>query len=99
MSLSTNWDNVASITGDVVKYLAPIVEAAVPGSSIAINIGEAILQGAISAEPAAVALYDQITSGTPVTADQLKAYITDNDAANQELQDAIAAARAKLPQS
>ena len=92
-----NWDEVATIANDAVKFLGPIAAAAVPGSAAAIAIATQIIQGVVAAEPAAIALYNQITSGTDVTPDQLQAYIADNEASYAELQAAIALKLAQTP--
>lgn len=74
-----------------VSLVAPIVEIAAPGSSAAISVGSKILQGVLAAEPSAVALYDQIKSGAPVSEDDLKNYEADYDDAYQQLNADIAA--------
>lgn len=86
----TDWNAILSAVAQGLTALAPIISAAVPGSAVAIDIAQKIAQGVLAAEPAAIALYNQITSGGTVTPDQLAAYITDNDAANAQLQADIA---------
>lgn len=94
---TTNWDSILQTVQDGITALAPILSIAIPGSNVAINIVERIAQGVLAAEPAAVALFDQIKSGGAVTQEQLTAYINDNDAANAQLQADIAAKLATIP--
>lgn len=78
-----------------VSLVAPIIEIAAPGSSAAIGIGSKILQGVLAAEPSAVALYDQIKSGAPVSEDDLHKFAADYEDAYQQLNADIAAQIAK----
>ncbi len=95
--MSVNWDAVANVAGEVVKLLEPIAAAAVPGAAEAIAIGTKIVQGVIAAEPTAVALYEQIKSGTPPTPAQLQQFEADYEDAYQTLRRDIAARLAALP--
>lgn len=78
-------ENLAEEVVSVVGLLAPVVEAAVPASAAAISIGTKIAQGVLAAEPAAVALYDQIKGGVTPTSAQLAQYASDYEAAYQQL--------------
>jgi hypothetical protein len=96
---TSNWDQIAQGISTVVNTIGPLVVAgaslAFPGASVAISAGEKILQGVLSEEPAAVALYKQITSGTPPTAAQVASFETAYEAAYQQTKADIAAAIAK----
>lgn len=92
----TTLEQISSVLSLVLTSLAPVVSAAAPASAVAIGIGLKIINGVLAAEPAAVALYKQITSGTPVTAAQLQQYIDENDAANAKTDADIDAALAAL---
>jgi len=93
----TTWDTVATVVGDVVTLLTPIAEAALPGAAEAIALGTKIVQGVLSAEPTAVALFNQIKSGTPPTVTQLQQFEADYEASYQQLRADIAAKLAALP--
>ena len=95
--MSTNWESIAQTASNVVSALAPFVGMAVPGASEAISIGQKIIQGVIASEPTAVALYTQITSGTPATPDQLQQYAAEYEASYQKLNADILAKLAALP--
>jgi ribulose kinase len=95
--MTVNWDAVANVTGEVVTLLGPIASLAVPGAAEAIALGTKILQGVIASEPAAVALYNQILSGTPPTPAQLQQFEADYQDAYATLHRDIAARLAALP--
>ena len=82
-------DSVVSTVSTIVNLAAPVASL-IPGASIAI----AILKGVLAEEPNAVALYNQITSGTPPTAAQLATYASNDDAAYTQLNADITAALA-----
>lgn len=88
--MSIDWSKVASGVATAVNLVAPAVELIAPETTVAIEVAKRIIVGAAAAEPAAVALYNQIIGGQTPTADDIKAYIVDNDNANQELHDEIA---------
>lgn len=92
-----NWDGVANTAAEVVKLLAPVAEAAVPGAAEAIAIGTKIIHGVIDAEPTAVALYEQIKSGVPPTVTQIKALNDAYEASYQTLRAKLAEQIAALP--
>lgn len=77
--------NIGSVLSTVVGAVAPIVAAVDPSLSIAVSIGQKIVQGLISAEPMAVSLYNQIVAGTPPTAAQLASYSLSYEADYQQL--------------
>lgn len=79
-------ETIVSDVSSVVGALAPIAETLDPALAPAIAIGVKIVQGVLSAEPTAVALYNQIKAGTPPTADQLKQFQADYETAYQQLQ-------------
>lgn len=84
-----DWAKVLDDVNSGVQVLAPVVGALLPETAVAAEIIKKIIAGAAASEPAAVALYNQIIGGQDVTEDQLKAYIADNEAANDELHDEI----------
>ncbi len=87
--MSIDWQKVLDSTVAGVKVLAPVISAVVPEAAAAAEILKQILAGVQASEPAAIALYNQIVGGQSVTVDDLKAYIADNESANQELHDEI----------
>lgn len=96
-SSTLDWATIAADAGKVVAALAPIAESALPGASAAIALGAKIVQGVMDAEPTAVALFNQIKSGTPPTPEQLQQYASDYETAYQKLNADIAAQLAALP--
>jgi len=82
---SIDWNSIASTVGNVVSALAPIAETAIPAAAPAISIATKIIQGVINEEPTAVALYQQITGGTPATPTQLQQFATAYEASYQKL--------------
>lgn len=74
-----------------VSLVAPIVEVAAPGASAAISVGTKLLQGVLAAEPTAVALFDQIKSGAPVSDADLQKFAADYEDAYQQLDADISA--------
>ncbi len=88
-----DWEALARQAASVVTALAPVVETLDPALAPAIAIGVKVVQGAIAAEPTAVALYEQIKSGTPPTQTQLQQFEAAYEDSYQQLQADI---RAKL---
>lgn len=93
----STFDDIAGTVSQVVTALAPIAEAVVPEAAVAISLGQKIIQGVIAAEPKAVALFEQIKSGTVPTGDQLQQYAADYEAAYQKLNADINAKLAVTP--
>jgi hypothetical protein len=91
----TTLDTVASVASQAITVLAPIVSVLVPGAGVGIIIGAKIIQGLLDNEPTALALYNQIVSGTPVTPDQLTEYIGKYHADDGKLNVDLEAARAR----
>lgn len=81
--MALNWETIAQKVAEGVNALAPIAETLVPEAAATIAIVNKIIQGAMAAEPTAVALVQQIQSGGVPTADQLAQfyanYQTDDD--------------------
>ncbi len=80
-----DWKAIEKGVVEVVTALAPIAETALPAAAPAISIGVKILQGVIDAEPTAVALFEQIKSDKPPTADQLQQFAADYESSYQKL--------------
>lgn len=93
----TDWTSIAQGTADVAKLLAPLVGAAFPGASVALEIGTKIIQGVIAAEPTALALYNRIKNGAVPTPAELQQFSDDYEASYQRLKRDIAAKIAALP--
>jgi hypothetical protein len=93
--MTSTLDNVASVASQAITVLEPIVSVLVPGAGPAITIAGKIIQGFLDNEPTAVALYNQIVSGTPVTADQLQAYVDKYHADDDKLNADLEAAKAR----
>jgi hypothetical protein len=93
----TTLDTVAGIASEAITVLSPVISVLLPGAGVGITIAGKLIQGFIDNEPTAVALYNQIISGTPVTDAQLQAYIDkyhyDDDKLNADLE----AAKARVP--
>ena len=86
-----DWKSLASD----IALVGSAIESLFPTAATAISVATKIVQGVVDAIPTAVALYDQIKSGTPPTADQLTSYQSDYEAAYKTLDADIAAALAK----
>lgn len=74
--MNIDWDKVAQGVNTFVTAAAPFVDAGIaafaPEAAVAVSLGEKIITGVMAEEPAAKALYNQISSGTPPTPDQLQ---------------------------
>lgn len=77
--------SIANQTSAILAALEPVLTAAVPPAGAAIAIASKIAAGVAEAEPAAIALYDQIIGGEiPDEADMLR-YAADYEVAYQAL--------------
>lgn len=92
-----NWTKVAEYVNDGVQILAPLVAAADPAVGVGVMMAAKIIAGVQSGLPTAIALYNQIVSGTPPTPQQLQEYQNDYEASYQQLNKDISDALAKLP--
>lgn len=90
-----NWLAVGTAVQQGVTALTPLIDVAAPEAAPALDIINAVLKGAVAAEPVAVALVAQIKSGMPPTPEQLQtviaAYRADDDALAQDIAAHIAA--------
>jgi Na+/glutamate symporter len=93
----TDWTSIAQGAANVATLLAPLVGAAFPGASIAIEMGTKIIQGVIAGEPTAIALYNRIKNGEVPTPAELQQFSDDYEASYQRLKRDIAAKLAALP--
>ena len=84
-TLDDTLSEISSSVTAVVTALSPVVEMAFPAASAAVSIGQKIIQGVLSAEPMAIALYKQIIGGTPATPEQLSEFAASYEAAYQQL--------------
>lgn len=91
------WLGYAKTAFQIVTELVPFIEYEVPGAAPAFAIAAKIIQGVIDAEPAALALYDQIKNGTVPTSAQLQQYALDAEDAYAKLRSDILAKLAALP--
>lgn len=95
-----NFDQITKAVSDFVTAAAPIVNAGVaafaPEAAAGVSIAEKLIQGVLDEEPAAKALYDQVVGGTPLTAEQVKAFEADYESAYQKTKADIAAKLAAL---
>lgn len=83
--MTIDWSSVTSIVSQGVNVLAPLVEAADPALGVSVGIISKVVAGVAAAEPSAVALYNRLTSGQPVTPEELKQFASDYEAAYQQL--------------
>lgn len=91
---------VSTVLTDVnagVAALAPIIDIADPAAGATITVLSKVLAGVAILEPTATALWAQISSGTPATAEQLQAAETACHAALAQLDADIAAKLATTP--
>ena len=97
--MTLNWDTIAQDVAAGVNAIAPFAETLAPETAPAIAIINKIIAGAIAAEPTAVALVQQIQSGTVPTQTQLAQYYAnyqaDDDALNADIKEHLAG----LPQT
>lgn len=92
-----DWNDIAQKVSTFIQDGAPIAEELVPAWAPAIQIGSKLLQGAIAAEPTAVALVKDIQSGTVPTPAQLQTFSAQYEADYQTLHADIAAKIAAAP--
>lgn len=92
-----DWAALAAQVNNLVVAAEPAIDMVAPGAGSALHIAESIFQGAIAGAPTAIALVNQITSGTPATPAQLQQYSADYEASYQKLKADIAAKLAALP--
>jgi hypothetical protein len=89
---------IAEEVTQVVNFLAPLIEAAVPASIPAITIGSKIAAAFIAGEPVAVALFNRmVNGGTPVTDTELVTFAATYETAYQKTNADINVQLAKLP--
>jgi hypothetical protein len=93
--MNLDWDKIAAGASDFIKTAAPIAETLEPEAAAGIEIGSKVLQGLLAAEPSAKALVTQVTSGTPLTAAQVRDYYAtykrDDDALAADIAEHLAA--------
>ena len=91
-----NWKTIAANVSSFVQAAEPVIAAAVtiaaPEAAAGVAIGEKIIQGMLAAEPTAMALYNQISGGTPATPEQLQQFEADYEDAYQQTKADIATA-------
>lgn len=87
--MSFDWNKIADGVVKGVDVLAPVIAAAMPEAAAIAAIINKIVDGLAAAEPAAIALYEQIKSGTPPTTTQLAAYYATYQADDDALKVAI----------
>lgn len=92
MSSPANGSGLSATTAGVINGISqalPIVETilsvAFPGAGTTAAVALKIAQGVIAGVPEAVALYNQFQTSTPPTAEQLAAYIADENSAYIQL--------------
>lgn len=92
--MGLNLSMIATEASAFLKAVQPYVDAAVglaaPEAAPAVSVGEKIVQGVLAGTPEAVALYQQVTTGTPLSADQVKALEVSYEADYQQLKADIA---------
>lgn len=92
-----NWTAISQEVANGVNLIAPFASALAPEAAPAILIINRIIQGAVAAEPAAVALVQQIQSGTIPTQTQLAQYYAqyqaDDDALKADIDAHLTALR------
>ena len=84
---------VAEKAASIVDMLAPVAETLDPALAPALTIAQKVVHGVIAGVPEAIALYNQIKSGSQPTPEQLIQFEADYEDAYQQLQADI---RAKL---
>jgi hypothetical protein len=78
-------DTIVADVNAAVGVLSPIIDIANPAAGATIAVLSKVLTGVAALEPTAVALWNQISSGTPATAAQLQIDETDAHAALAQL--------------
>lgn len=92
MSLpNLDWGDVASKVVTFITSGAPLAEELVPAWAPAISIGAKLLQGAVAAEPTAIALVKTIQDGAAPTPAELQSFATGYEADYQALHADLAA--------
>lgn len=93
--MTFDWEAISTDVAVGVSILAPFAETLVPEAAPAIAIVNKVIQGAMAAEPTALALVKQIQSGTPPTQTQLAqyyaAYQADDNALKADIEAHLAA--------
>jgi hypothetical protein len=92
--MSASWEEIVADVTAIVGAISPVLDIASPAAGAAVSVAAKILTGVSAAEPTAVSLYNQITSGATVTAAQLQTFAANYETAYQKLSADIAA---KLP--
>ena len=82
--------------GNDIALIGTAIAAVFPAEATAIGVATKIVQGMLEGVPAALELYDNITSGKTVTAADLASYVSDYETAYQKLNADADAALAKL---
>lgn len=87
--MKLDFDKLGAIVSQVVNAVGPVAGALTntlaPEIAPALSMGLKIVQGLLQEEPAAIALYHQITGGTPPTEDQLKQFADTYQASWEQL--------------
>lgn len=94
--MTIDWNEISADVSAGINLLAPFAETLAPEAAPAISIINKIIQGAMAAEPVALALVDQIKSGTPPTQTQLSQYYANYQADDDALKADIEAHLATL---
>ena len=89
-----DFEKLAAEVSAVISAVTPVVDVLAPGASKIVNIATGVLKAAVAGGHDAVALINQIKSGTPVTADQMAALDAAYDQAEARLEADAAAADA-----
>ena len=93
----STWETILADVTTIINVISPVLDIVSPAIGASVSVASKVLAGAAAAEPNAVALINQITSGAPVTVDQLQAAISAYDAAYVQLDTDIAAKLASTP--
>lgn len=93
----TDWAAVADQATAAISAMAPLIDTLIPGASEGILLAERLAQGVIVAEPTAVALFNQVIGGTPISAAQMQTYSQNFDTGDDKLRDDIQARIDALP--
>lgn len=89
-STNPTWETIVTDVTAIIGAIGPVLDVASPAVGAAITVASKVIAGVAAAEPTAVALYDQITSGTLPTAADLQAFAASYEGAWQKLNADIA---------
>ncbi len=98
MTTEEQWIEGAQVAVKIAEALQPLLAAGAPGFAIGLSIFAKVIQAGVDNEPKAKALIERIKSGDIPTPEEMKQHMDEYEAAHLELQAAIDAKLAAMPE-